>query len=243
MKILQVNTWSGRLLKPLSELIQAEKPDFLCLQEVVSLDADIHSLLGTIEELKEETGYSEQYYSPVFRFRLMNREAYWGNCILSNHTLIEKNTIFTNQTYAEDFNFDEYDYNIRNLQHVVARVDGKKLNILNHHGHHIPSQKRGDAETMRQMKLIGEYIDSLSGPVILTGDFNLAPDSESLMQINNRLDNQSVKYKLKTTRTPLTHKTEVCDFIFTNDKVKVGGFKASDEIVSDHKALILEFEI
>ena len=122
MKILQVNTWSGRLLKPLSELIQAEEPDFLCLQEVVSLDADIHSLLGTIEELKEETQYSEQYYSPVFRFKLMNRDAYWGNCILSNHKLLEKHTIFTNQEYVEDFNFVEYEYKIPNLQQVVAKL-------------------------------------------------------------------------------------------------------------------------
>jgi endonuclease/exonuclease/phosphatase family metal-dependent hydrolase len=243
MKILQVNTWSGRLLKPLSELIRAEKPDFLCLQEVVSLDADIHSLLGTIEELNEETGYAEQYYSPVFHFKLMNKNAYWGNCIMSNFPLSEKNTIFTNHKYVEDFNFEEYDYNIRNLQHVAADVNGEQLHILNHHGHHIPSHKRGDDETLRQMRLIGEYLDTLDGPVILTGDFNLAPDSESLRQINDRLENQSVSHKLKTTRTPLTHKTEVCDYIFTNNKVKVINFEASDEIVSDHKALILEFDI
>jgi endonuclease/exonuclease/phosphatase (EEP) superfamily protein YafD len=113
---------------------------------------------------------------------------------------------------------------------------------LTHHGYHIPDHKNGDEETLRQMKQLGEYIDSLDGPIILTGDFNLAPHSESLEQINARLINLCTQHRLKTTRTHLTHKTEVCDYIFVNNKVSVKSFQASDEIVSDHKALILEFD-
>lgn len=243
MKLLQINAWSGRLLKLLTELIQQEKPDFICMQEVVSLDAEIHSLLGTLEEMQKDTNYKYQHYSKVFQFKLMNMQALWGNCILSNFPIMKKETVFTNLRFVKDFNFEEYDYNIRNLQHVIVDLGNKKLNILNHHGHHIPDHKNGDAQTLKQMGIVGEYLDKLSGPVILTGDFNLAPHSQSLGLINDRLKNLSVEYKLQTTRTPLTHKKEVCDYIFVNDEIRVRRFSASDELVSDHKALILEFDI
>ena len=132
---------------------------------------------------------------------------------------------------------------MRNFVHAVVDLNGQKLNLLTHHGYWIQEHKNGNPETLRQMKQLGEYIDDLDGPVILTGDFNLAPDSESIGLINQRLTNLSTKYKLTTTRTNLTHKKEVCDYIFVSDDVKVKSFKASDEVVSDHKALILEFDV
>jgi len=93
------------------------------------------------------------------------------------------------------------------------------------------------------MKELVQYIKKLEGAVILTGDFNLAPHSKSLEQLNKMLSNLSVKANLDTTRNQLTYKKEVCDYIFVNDQVKVKSFEASDELVSDHKALILEFYI
>jgi endonuclease/exonuclease/phosphatase family metal-dependent hydrolase len=50
-------------------------------------------------------------------------------------------------------------------------------------------------------------------------------------------------YKFETTRNELTHKTEVCDYVFVSDDVKVKEFYASDRLVSDHAALILDFSL
>jgi endonuclease/exonuclease/phosphatase (EEP) superfamily protein YafD len=93
------------------------------------------------------------------------------------------------------------------------------------------------------MHQIADYITTLSGPVILAGDFNLAPHSESLEVINKQLRNLSVEFKLETTRTFLTSKVEVCDYIFVNGAVKVTKFLALEDIASDHKALVLEFDV
>lgn len=193
--------------------------------------------------IKEAGGYSEVFYSPVFSFKLMNRSAGFGNAIFSKLPIKKSETIFTRKQHLENFDFDTDDYNIRNLQHIVTEHDGKTLHVLNHHGHHIHSHKKGDDETLRQMKQIGQYIDSLKGAVILTGDFNLEPSSESLGEINRRLTNLSIENKLTTTRTALTHKKEVCDYIFVNKAVKVNHFEASSELVSDHMALILDFDL
>lgn len=173
----------------------------------------------------------------------MSRKAHFGNCIISKFPIKSSDTVFTGEEYNADFDVLNHSFNVRNLQHVVLELPGGSvLNVLNHHGHHVNQHKNGDSETMRQCGIIADKIKEIDGKVIVTGDFNLAPHSESLELINVLLTNLSIKAELETTRTQLTHKTEVCDYIFVSDGIKVQSFKALDDIVSDHKALVMDFE-
>lgn len=244
MKLLQLNVWGARLEKQIADLLKTELPDIACLQEAVDIPGDsTGGFFLPIREMATIMQSKNQFISPVVSYSFMNRTASFGNAILSKYTFTETQTIFTNAQFMEGFDFENDDYNIRNLQHAKLEIGGKALHILNHHGHHVPNHKNGNEDTLRQMKQIGEYIDKLEGAIILTGDFNLAPHSESLELLNDRLANLSISYGLTTTRTNLTHKTEVCDYIFVSDAVQVKNFHASDEIVSDHKALVLEFDV
>lgn len=241
LKLLQVNIWGGKLEKQLIALLQAETADIVCLQESVSIPGGAVFVV-TVEQLQKSCGYMYAYSSPVISFGLMGKEAQFGNTILSKVPFSETDTIFTRLQHKSNFNFDTDDYNIRNLQHVIVTVDGQRVHILNHHGHHIPGHKDGDLETERQCEIIAQKISELDGPVILTGDFNLAPHSKSLEQINRSLRNLSIEAGLRTTRTQLTQKKEVCDYIFVNNDIHVQSFRALDDLVSDHKALVLEFD-
>ncbi len=242
MRLIQLNAWGGRLESQLLEFITNQNPDLICFQEIISISGGNGGFFTTLEKIQRNIKY-EAFMSPVFTFNFMRRQASFGNAILSNTTFKKSVVVFTNLKHKNNFDFDGDDYNVRNLQHVVIEHGNKKLNILNHHGHHIPEHKNGDAETMRQMKQIGEYIDTLEGPIILCGDFNLSPKSESLEQINTRLVNLPVEFRLKTTRTELTHKKEICDYVFVSKEVQVKDFSDSGQVVSDHKALILEFDV
>jgi endonuclease/exonuclease/phosphatase family metal-dependent hydrolase len=242
MKLLQLNEWGGRLENQVLNLLRKESADFVCLQEAVDAPGDAALSIPT-HKLKTGAEYPHEFSSPVFSFHLMNKKATFGNTILSRLPFADTQTIFTNLAYKEDFDFDSDDYNIRNLQHALFEISGKQLHILNHHGHHVHQHKNGDAETLRQMNQIAEYIKTLDGPVILSGDFNLAPLSESIEVINKLLRNLSLENKLETTRTFLTGKKEVCDYIFVSDEVKVKSFAALEDLASDHKALVLEFDI
>jgi endonuclease/exonuclease/phosphatase family metal-dependent hydrolase len=242
MKLIQANIWTGRLANQIRNFVQDEQADFACLQEVINVKGD-GEFFTTFGDLKEAGVFSEGYHSPMFTFNLMQKQATFGNGILSKYPIIDSKTIFTRLEHKTNFDFEHDDYNIRNLQHVVVDVNGHHLHILDHHGHHVPNHKDGDEETDRQCVLIAEYISKLKGPVILSGDFNLAPHSKSLKPINAILRNLSVEAKLNTTRTALTHKKEVCDYIFVNEFVNVKSFWASEEMVSDHMALVLEFEV
>lgn len=243
MKLLQLNAWGGRLQDQVVDLLHKERPDIVCLQEAVDVRGGNAAFFLTIDDIPEDLNLSHRFFSASFTFDFMRRELGFGNCILSKFPISKQETIFTNLEHVSGFDFNDHDYNIRNLQHAVIETSQGKLNVLDHHGHHVHQHKNGDAQTMRQCKQIADYVSNLAGPTILTGDFNLSPGSESLGQINAVLINLSVQAGLKTTRTVLTKKTEVCDYIFVNELVKVSDFKAADEVVSDHKALIVEFDL
>lgn len=243
MKLLQLNMWGGRLEPQILRLVKAENPDILCLQEAIGIKGGNSAMFVSTEEIQAAIGAKYVFMSPVFTLNYMSRKANFGNCIISKYPIKTTETVFTGQNYIENFESLNHSLNIRNFQHVALEMpDKSKLNILNHHGHHVNQHKNGDAETMRQCAIIANKIKQLNGKVILAGDFNLAPHSESLEQINRLLTNLSIKAKLETTRTQLTHKTEVCDYIFVSDDIEVKSFKALDDIVSDHKALVMDFE-
>ncbi len=222
------------------KLLRAEQPDIVCLQEVVKIDGGEAFVTTDIGTLQKETGYKHCFFVPSFTFKLMRREAQFGLAILSNVPFIDTKNIYTGLNHHSDFDVLHDDYNIRHLQHVTVHHNNELLHILNHHGHHVPEHKHGNDETIRQCTMIANYIKSLSGSVVLCGDFNLHPDSESLRVFDPLLKNHAKEQGIETTRTMLTSKTEVCDYIFTSPTISIRSFTVLEAIASDHKALTIE---
>lgn len=242
MKLVQLNIWTGRITHLLEQFLRAEKPDILCLQEAIDLPKGDGVIFLTVKEIQEITGLKNLFFSPVFTFNYMNRVANFGNCIITSLPIEKAETIFTNEQFMEKLDIADREVNMRNFQHATLRTpDGTALNIINHHGYRIPEHKNGDEKSLRYCKMIADYSKTITDPLIITGDFNLVPESESMQQFEGVTTNLVTKAGLKTTRTPHTHKTEVCDYILVNDQVAVKHFEMSDAVVSDHAALVLEF--
>ena len=243
MKILQLNIWSGKLEKQIASLLKHEDADVVCLQEVVQIAGGRSFFFLDVQEIMGATGYKHFYHTPSWSGKYMRREAFWGNCILSKTPFRNTHSFYTYKEKMSNFDFlEDTNYNSgRALQHVIVETDAGLFNVLNHHGYHISGHKNGDDETLRQCGMIADYVKKLEGPVVLCGDFNLVPDSPSTELINNVLVNHVKENQILTTRTPLTHKTEACDFIFTSPDIEVKNFQVLDDIVSDHKALTIEF--
>lgn len=240
---MTLNVWQGRLERVLLKHLEQQDIDFACMQESVDYGGKTGGIISSYQKIGASLRLNEQFFSPLNALKFGNNDLSFGNVIYSKLPFIQSENIFTRGSYKANFDFDVDDYNIRALQHVAVEFDGKKLHILNHHGHHIDEHKMGDEETMRQTSMIIDYIKQLNGAVILCGDFNLAPESESIKQFDSILQNLSVAYSLKTTRSLLTYKEEVCDYIFVNDGVDVKDFSMDQTIISDHNALILDFEL
>ncbi len=244
MKIIQANIWGGKLGQQIIDFLRTQNPDFVCMQEVNDLNGRSgYKFFATLDEIKQGAGFREAVMSASYSSRYMERELEYGNAILSKLPLSSAKTIFTRGQYQRNFDITKDDGNIRNLQVVTVNADGTKVNILNHHGHHVTDTKDGNDETSRQMQLIADVVDSLSGTIIFCGDLNLNPGSPSLTPINDRLVNLSVAHKLKSTYNQFRPLNEVVDYIFVSKHIKVQHFQMSEVLISDHKALILEFEI
>lgn len=242
MKILQLNIWAGRLKRQIIDLVFREKPDVICLQEVVRLPGKESVFITTLDELQDELNFQHVFFAPLFSFGYMNRKAELGNCIMSQHSISSEYAEFTNLEYIENLDFTEIgDYNVRNFQHAVIESNIGSINVLNHHAHHLRGYKRGDENTLRQCTRIAEYALNMGRKTIVCGDFNLEPTSESLEKINAVLVNHIKEQGITSTRTPLTHKTEACDYIFTSPDIEVKDFQVLDDVASDHKALTVTF--
>jgi len=245
VKLLQLNAWGGRLAPQISDLLKSERPDILCLQEAISFGASSGSgFYLTTEEVQQKLNLTSAAFSPLFSFNYMAGLAKFGNGIFTHYDITESETIFTNLEHRDNCVWNEKEIPImRNFVHATLKIDGKQCHVITHHGYWVREHKKGNQETVRQMNMLADYIENLDGAIIVTGDFNLEPGSPSLTRLNKMLSNLSIKNGLKTTRTELTFKTEVCDYIFVNDSIRVKRFDALDKIVSDHMALLLEFEL
>lgn len=238
-----MNAWTIRLATRIEDMVMKEAPDIIALQEVFESVADL-GFFPTLTELADNLRFHHRYHSPVYAIQLMTSKPEFGNAIVSNLALEDKQTYFTNLEYNPSMSLENDDYNVRNFQHVTIKdQDGRQIHIINHHGYHVPGHKNGNDFTMKACQQIADYARQLDGPVIITGDFNLLPDSESIEILNKDFRNLTKEYGLQTTRTDLTHKSEPCDFIFVNDKVAVNDFYASEVVASDHQGLVLDFEV
>ena len=243
MKLIQLNIWGGKLQYQIPAFLNKEQPDIVCMQEVNDLPGPSGALFVTLDELKEAGNFQHCFMSPTYSSKYMNRTTRYGNAILSRLPFLKTETVFTYGQYKDSFDLTTDDFNVRNFQHAQIEYRGQIINVLNHHGYLVRESKLGNHETAHQMQLIAAALNSLTGPIILAGDFNLSPHSESIGLLNKQLRNLSAEYNLNSTYTSFNKHIEVCDYIFVSDSIKVKAFHASDEVVSDHKALVLEFDI
>lgn len=240
MKILQLNAWSLHLAPAIVQLLDREDPDIVCLQEVVSTESS-RKILGSIQEVLREHPYEYYYFSPLVRFNYMHHIAERGNMILSKYPITFTHELWTAGEFQADFTKDMPYNSARNVVHCRVDTPAGFLHVLTTHGYHIKSHKHGDEHTLAACQQISEYIETLDGPVVLTGDFNLVPDSVSMQVFEGRLRNLTSDYGLSTTRNFLTSKTEPCDYILTRD-IQPDRFAVLEDIVSDHSALVLEYQ-
>jgi endonuclease/exonuclease/phosphatase family metal-dependent hydrolase len=238
MKLLQLNTWSCGLAPEITKLLEREQPDIVCLQEVVRA-SETGKIIHSVDEILADYPFQYEYYSPLVEFDFMHGKAQRGNMILSQYPILEQKTFWTHGNFQPDFGYSVGYNAARGVAHCKIETPQGILDVVTTHGYHVREHKNGNDETLKACQLIKEYVEALDHPVVLTGDFNLVSTSESMNILNASMRNLCIEHMLTTTRNHLTNKTEVCDYILTSRDISVQSFKALDDVVSDHMALIL----
>lgn len=253
MKIIQVNVWLGRLINPLVEFIAQEDPDVLCCQEVLSAkisDPLFADMQQNYDYLKKAGPFEHAFFSPTYGFRSYGEKVYIGNAIFSKFPLQNLATVFTSKEYVEEQTIESFQRNIRNVQICEVKLNSQTtVTIANHHGYH-DLNPLGNQDTAVSMQRLANSVKNYNKPLILCGDLNITPDSPSLEPLNDLgLINLISENKIRTTlsevhRAPQQKRDRIaCDYIFVSPDVTVKNFMVSDSLVSDHKALVLEFDV
>lgn len=250
MKLVQLNIWQGRLVRHVTRFLEAEDPDIVCLQEVYRSEHTVPTwdAFSSLELIQEVLPGRHTFFAPLYSFEVAGRKVVFGNAIISRFPIHNKQHDFTNGHYIDNLAVEDLVPNTRNFQWCELELpDGERLSLINHHAYwdREPLGSHVSTEKMRKVKRIA---DSLPYPLILTGDMNVTPESEAMQLFEGTLTNLTKKYQLPTTLSAMARAFNngnkvPCDNTLVSPDVQVRSFTASETLVSDHKPLILEFDV
>ena len=248
----------------LYEFLLKTKPDIICLQEVAGkIDPKVNPAYiskGFIDKATVNLPYS--FFSPNWEIRDFHRKNFHkkesfdfefggflkaGNYIKSKFKIFKEANVFIKY---KTIKFTDWSTWPAKQPKAVQVVDlelphSKNLRILNYHGIWT-KEKIGTTETLKACKKINKLATEVNYPTIITGDFNLFPDTESMKVFQDHFISLVDKYNIQTTRpgsNELNHlQRNVVDFILVTPDIKVNSFRVLASDVSDHLPLILDFE-
>jgi endonuclease/exonuclease/phosphatase (EEP) superfamily protein YafD len=131
----------------------------------------------------------------------------------------------------------------RNIQFITTEFQDSPLTVVNFHGLWNGRGKGDSEDRLNQSKKIKEFVETLQGNVVMCGDFNLLPNTQSV-QILEDIGLKNLIKETGVTSTRTSHYTKpdkFADYIFISRDINVKDFKVLPEEVSDHSALYLEF--
>ncbi len=241
MKIISLNTWAGVVIDPLlAFFLKYSEVDVFCLQEIYSKaegKTEKHPTLGMkldlfeqIEDRLKDTHYG--YFRPAHK-------DYYGQAIFVKKgiSVEEEGDIFIYQNSDPEGR----GRHSRNLQYIRTNVNGKPLVIANLHGLWNGMGKTDTDDRLEQGRRIKQFVSSRTEGVVIVGDFNLNPDTQSLAIAEEGMRNLVKEYGITSTRTSFYEKEgKFADYALVSPNVAVVDFRVLPDEVSDHAALYLE---
>lgn len=251
---MTLNIWGGHIEEPLlSFLSRQQDVDIICLQEVYHDAADKFAnddkaaKLNILSILKSLLPQHHSIFKPVIGKPSGNA---YGICIFlkNNIDIVREGDIFIhyNPNYPAHAPSRQGPFHSRNLQWVECCNNNKIFTVMNVHGLWNGQGKSDAPERLIQSQLIRNFMDKVSTPKILCGDFNLRPETESFKIIKDGMCNLVETFQIQSTRTVLYSKREeqpFADYVLTCPDVLINSFQVLPDIVSDHAPLVLDFAI
>ncbi|MDP3999879.1 MAG: endonuclease/exonuclease/phosphatase family protein [bacterium] len=255
MKLVSLNCWCGHEFETLTSFIeeQSRDTDVFCLQEMVDAKqdfSDIDDRSNLMTEIGNRLPAFDGFFHPMIDGML-------ADGTLVDHELPLGQAMFIRRGIAHGDVKDRFVYRTynqiiegdissipRNVQYVTLTGLDRPLNILNFHGLWWNSYKDDNEHRLEQSRKILDLLSGLKGEVVLTGDFNLKPETKSLALFEGRLRNLIKEFGVTDTRTSLYKKPiRHADYILVSENVKAKSFEVPDLPISDHRPMILEFSL
>jgi endonuclease/exonuclease/phosphatase family metal-dependent hydrolase len=247
LTIISLNAWAGRALYPLMRFIQRVAPttDVFCLQEVFDSDratqdkrhpnefvqADLYKMLCA--ELKGFTPGFARHPDDPHRMSSAMFVSHRINFLYG----IDDVGIHTPERPIET---GSAVISARRMQHATVWLNNRPVQIANCHGLWQPGPKSDTPERLLQSHKIRAALDPT---VVLCGDFNLLPETESLRILSENMRDLVKENGVTCTRTPhYRHfdnpaEPNFADYVFTSPDLEVHEFAVLPDLASDHAPL------
>lgn len=258
IKIISLNLWRGGVLMDnVISFIKKENPDILLLQEVQNgLKDNLPDNFKTVDMFKKNLSYPYCYYSPMFLEETEYGNIDNGNAIYSKFPFLSTKTVFLDFYYRKRIsgtNSDQYTKTQteeflntpRNMQITESKIGETVLSLVNVHGIWGPDGNDNSRRLKMGEKIIQEIKNKQN--IIMAGDFNMRPTSQTIEKIENYVKN-IFKGELKSTfnmrrKTNRELASVVVDMMFASQNLKIVNHYCPKVDVSDHLPLVCVFDV
>jgi endonuclease/exonuclease/phosphatase family metal-dependent hydrolase len=250
IKLFQLNIEEGRFYEDIVSFVKKHDFDILHFQEVTSGE---HSKRGfeVFTVLKEQLGY-KGIQSVYWRLK-GDPKTYMSNATYFKPEMLPQSSyeLFL-KPYQELTREEMRDYasHATSALDVVFLLNGKKIHFINTHLVWGPTPEDKPYK-LEQGKKLHEYVKNLREPFILSGDFNVTPDSQIVKWMNELGRNHTIEHSITNTLNPNTHRVQhlfpaglAVDFVFTEQSLQVQRFQLIDTPdLSDHFGMAIQIEL
>jgi endonuclease/exonuclease/phosphatase family metal-dependent hydrolase len=212
-------------LERIAEVINRERPDLVGLQEV---DRGVKRTEGK-DEIAELAKLTRMDFS--FGHNLDYQGGQYGVAILSRFLIQHAD----HQKYENRRESER-----RGMLRVEVEVDGKKVNFVTTH----LDYQYEDGRLFETEQLL-RLLDSVTGPLIIAGDFNDVPVGSSYKLMRSKFADAWVGIKTEGFTYPADKPAKRIDYIFyrASDRVRVKKAWTVNTLASDHLPVMVELEI
>ncbi len=248
LKLLQLNIFHGDRLNTIIDFLKKEDFDIICLQELSGGEMS-KTGVDNFSDIKKATNYDGVLN---VSWRLKDEKTYFGNGILYKKTLNFQNPReFFMKSYEVLDQIDErWDERARSSVFADLIFDNKKITIGSTHLAWGPTPY-DEPYKIEQAKKLFDFVSLVDNPLIITGDFNVPPQSEITKLFSEKFRNLTTENNLTNTLDLRNHKLKdirpdglAVDYIFASPEINILDFRIlKEQELSDHLGLTLVFEI
>ncbi|MFB7142984.1 endonuclease/exonuclease/phosphatase family protein [Agrobacterium deltaense] len=266
MRVICLNGWGGKLHDEIVPYISSSDPDILCLQEVVHTPTafedwlsyrdhgiDLPQRANFFYEIAEALPDHLAIFCPAAQGDLWHGEirypSQWGlaTFVRKSMAIVAQAQGFVHGTFSADGYGDHPRSRTGHAVRVFDFTTGQPAVIAHMHGlrdlsgkHDIPARLAQAKRLVQLVKNIAEDGDR----IIVCGDFNVLPDSETFTVLKE-LDLTDLVTTRGFTDTRTSHYAKAnryADYMLVNPAVQIDRFYVVRQPeVSDHCPLLLEF--
>jgi len=265
MRIMSLNGWGGKLHEELVSYLRSEQPDVLCLQEVIHSPETVKDWLTYRDGdhvLPQRANFFRDVmatlpdhvatFCPAAQGVLWDDDrmipSQWGLATFVHRSLpvIAQAQGFVHKSFSPHGYGDHPRSRSAHALRLYDYTRNRAICIAHMHGLRDLNGKMDTPERLAQAHRLAELVSRVAepdDPLIVCGDFNVEPDSETFRILANiGLHDLVTAGGFGGTRNSHYQKPgKFADYMLVNRKVEVCGFAVvNTPEVSDHCPLILE---